>query len=195
MREFLKSMKITFLLAAILYVLLGLVLLVWTDTTLAVLCTVFGSVLLVYGAVTIVGFFLHDSALGTFRLELLLGILAGALGVLFLLRPVFLLSIVPVILGVYIAIDSLVNLKRALELYRLEYPRWWTALLLAVLGAVLGGVILLNPFQTQILLFQIIGVSFIYTGLSDLWVLFKISRLTKELRKRAPIQVDPINID
>ena len=195
MREYLKTMKMTFLLAAILYVLLGVVLLVWTDTTLAVLCTVFGGVLLIYGAVTIVGFFLHDNALGTFRLELLLGILAAALGVLFLLRPVFLLSIVPVILGVYIIIDSLVNLKRALELYRLEYPRWWAALILSLLGAALGGIILRNPFQTQILLFQVIGAVFIYTGLSDLWVLFKISRLTKELRKRAPIQVDPINID
>lgn len=195
MRDFFKSLKMSFLLAAVLYVGLGMVLLFWPDTTLTVLCYLFGGILLAYGIITILSFFVHDSALGPFRLELVLGITAAAIGILFLIQPVFILSIVPVILGVYIAVDSLVNLKRALELYRLEYPRWWVSLSLSLLGVALGAVILFYPFQTQLLLFRVIGGVFAYTGLSDLWALLKVSRLTRELRKRAPIEVDPIDIE
>lgn len=195
MRAYLKSLKMSFLLAAILYVALGVVLLIWPDTTLTVLCYLFGGILLAYGVITIISFFVHDSAMGAFRLELVLGIVASALGVLFLIQPVFILSIVPVILGAYLAIDSLVNLKRALELYRLEYARWWVSLALSLLGVLLGAVVLFYPFQTQLLLFRVIGGVFAYTGISDLWALLKISHLTRELRKRAPIEVDPIDVE
>ena len=122
-------------------------------------------------------------------------ILAAALGVLFLLRPAFILSVTSDILGIYIAIDSLINLKRATELYRLNYRQWWVSLLLSLAGIVMALVILFYPFQTQLLLFRVIGGVFAYTGVSDLWALFKVSRLTRELRKRAPIEVDPIDIE
>lgn len=195
MKDFLKRMKISYILAAVLYVALGAVLLFWTGTTLAVLCYTFGGVMLAYGVITIISFFVHESGMGGFRLELLLGIFTAALGILFLIQPDFILSIVPVILGFYIIIDSLVNLKRGIDLFRLEYPRWWVTLALSLLGVALGVVILRNPFTTQLLLFQVIGVVFAYLGLSDLWALFKLTRLTKELRKRAPIEVDPIDIE
>ena len=195
MKEYLKSLKMTFILAAVLYVALGVALLIWPDVSLTLLCYLLGGVLLAYGVITIVSFFLHDSAMGTFRLELVLGILAAALGVLFLLRPAFILSVTSDILGIYIAIDSLINLKRATELYRLNYRQWWVSLLLSLVGIVMAMVILFYPFQTQLLLFRVIGGVFAYTGVSDLWALFKVSRLTRELRKRAPIEVDPLDIE
>ena len=195
MKEYLQSLKMTFILAAVLYVALGAVLLFWPNTTLTVLCYLFGAILLAYGVITIVSFFLHDSAMGTFRLELVLGILAAALGVLFLLRPAFILSVTSDILGIYIAVDSLINLKRSTELYRLEYKQWWVSLVLSLAGIAMAMIILFYPFQTQMILFRVIGGVFAYTGISDLWALFKVSRLTRELRKRAPIEVDPIDIE
>lgn len=195
MKEYLKSLKMTFILAAVLYVALGAALLFQPDLSLTLLCYLLGGILLAYGAVTIISFFLHDSAMGPFRLELLLGIVAAALGVLFLLRPAFILSMTSDILGIYIAIDSLINLKRSTELYRLGYSQWWVTLVLSLAGIAMALVILFYPFQTQLLLFRIIGGVFAYTGISDLFALFKVSRLTRELRKRAPIEVDPIDIE
>ena len=42
---------------------------------------------------------------------------------------------------------------------------------------------------------MLIGVVFIYEGLSDLWAIVKVTRLTKELRKRMPVEVDPIDVE
>ena len=69
------------------------------------------------------------------------------------------------------------------------------SLLLSLVGIAMALVILFYPFQTQLLLFRVIGGVFAYTGVSDLWALFKVSRLTRELRKRAPIEVDPLDIE
>lgn len=112
MREFFHTMKVSFLLAAILYVILGLVLLLWPGVSAVVFCYAFGGVLLAYGVVTVVSFFLRDSRQGSFVFELLLGIIAAALGLLFLLRPAIVATILPVILGLFIVVDGLVNLKR-----------------------------------------------------------------------------------
>ncbi|MFR5863059.1 MAG: DUF308 domain-containing protein [Flavonifractor plautii] len=61
MREFFHNMKLSFLLAAVLYVILGLVLLIWPGVSATVFCYAFGGILLIYGVVTIGRFFLRDS--------------------------------------------------------------------------------------------------------------------------------------
>ena len=68
-------------------------------------------------------------------------------------------------------------------------------LLLSLLGVGLGVVVLCRPFAVAETLFMLIGAVFIFTGASDLWTIFKVSRVTRELRRRAPIEVDPIDIE
>ena len=192
MREYFKSMKISFLLAAVLYILLGVVLLVWPGTTAAVICYAFGGILVFYGAATILGFFL--SRAGGFVLELFLGIVAGALGIFFLVRPQVIISILPVALGLFILVDGLLNLKRAADLRRLEYSRWYVSLVLSLISLILG-LVVLHPYLAAEALVMVIGGVFIYEGLSDIWTIFMVGRLTRQLRKRMPIEVDPIDVE
>lgn len=195
MREYLKNMKISFFLAAILYIVLGLVLLIWPDITGNLVCFAFGLVLLIYGVITIISFFVHDSRQGSFRLELFLGIVAAGVGLVFLIRPDIVLSILPVVLGIYIVIDALLNLKRAIDLNRMGYPRWWVVLVLSLVSAVFGVLILCRPLFLADVIFMVIGAVLVYSGISDLWGLFKVGRVTKELCKLHPIEVDPIDIE
>ncbi|MBC5736235.1 DUF308 domain-containing protein [Lawsonibacter sp. NSJ-52] len=195
MREFLKNMKVSFLLASVLYIALGLVLLIWPGISRDLICLSFGLLLLIYGIITIISFFVHDSRLGTFRFELILGIVAAAAGLLFLIKPEFVKSVIPVVLGIYIIIDALLNLKRSLELHSLQYGRWWVILVLSLVSVALGVLILFRPGMTADVLIMVIGGVFVYNGLSDLWSIFKISRITKEYRKNNPIIIDPIDIE
>ena len=189
MREFFHNMKLSFLLAAVLYVILGLVLLIWPGVSATVFCYAFGGILLIYGMVAI------DSWQGSFVFELFLGIVAAALGLLFLLRPVIVASVLPVILGLFIVVDGLVNLKRALELRRMLYLRWTVPLALSAGSAVLGLVIVFQPFLAAEALVMLIGAVLIYEGLSDLWTIFRVSQWTKEYRKHHPVDVDPIDFE
>ena len=193
LREFFHTMKVSFLLAAILYVILGLVLLLWPGVSAVVFCYAFGGVLLAYGVVTVVSFFLRDSRQGSFVFELLLGIIAAALGLLFLLRPAIVATILPVILGLFIVVDGLVNLKRALELRRMAYVRWNIPLWLSVGSVTLGAFIVFQPFLAAEALVMFLGAVLIYEGVSDLWTIFRVTQWTKEYRKTHPVDVDPLD--
>ncbi len=195
MRDFFRNMKISYLLAAILYIGFGLVLLIWPETTGNVICIFFGLILLVYGAITIISFFMHDSRQGAYRFELILGIVAAALGLLFLVKPEFVLSIFPVILGIYIVIDAGLNLRRALELRHMEYSRWWIALTLSLIAMAMGVLILFRPLFIADFITMLIGGVLIYNGLSDLWSIFMLGRVGKVYRKDHPIVIDPIDVE
>lgn len=193
MKETIKNWKVSFLLAAAPYLVLGLVLLLWPGTTAAVICYAFGGILVVYGAAAILSFFLSRAA--AFVFDLFLGIAALALGIFLLVRPQVIISILPIVLGLFILVDGLLNLLRAFELRRLEYQRWGVSLALSLISLALGLVILFHPYLAAEALVMVIGGVFIYEGVSDIWTIFMVGRLTKELRKRMPIEVDPIDVE
>ena len=193
MKEFFQRIKVNFLLASVVYIVLGLVLVIWPHTSSSIICAGFGIFLLLYGAITIISFFVHDSRTGLLRFELILGILFAGLGIFFLVRPDVVLSVLPVVLGVYIVIDALLNLKRALELRRMEHGGWTIYLVLSLITVVLGLVVVFWPMLAGATLVQLIGAALVYSGAADLWTLFQLSRWTKEYRKTHPVDVDPLD--
>ena len=106
MKEWLKSVKWNLILAALAYVVLGVVLLAWPDTTGNVLCTLLGILLLGYGIFQIIGFFTRgDEGWGSGAVYLLAGLCAVALGVFALSSPEKVLAILPVALGAVVVVD------------------------------------------------------------------------------------------
>ena len=171
MVDTLKRARVSFLLASVVYVILGLVLLIWPGVGGVALCRLLGAALLLFG------------------------IIAAATGLFFLLQPLAVFSILSMVMGVYVIIDSLVALNRVRALYRMEYPYWWVSLLLTILGVVLGAVLLWRPFVAAEAVAMLIGAVFLFLGLADLWSIWKLSRLTKALRETLPIEVDPLDLE
>lgn len=169
--------KSTLWTASAVYILLGLLLLVFPGLSANLFCTVIGLLLLAYGGVTIASFFIRQG--GSFGLqgELIFGVLSALLGLFFLLRRGIILSILPSLLGLYILVDGLVNLKRTLDMRALQYGGWKAGLVFSIISLLLGGIILWNPFATQLLLIRIIGGSFLYQGISDLWANLTLNQL------------------
>lgn len=195
MRERLKNLSVSFVVLSILYVLLGLVLLIWPTTVMDGLCYFTGGILLLYGVCAIVGFCrAAERRAGSF-LALFLGIVAASVGAVLLLQPLLFQSILTVILGLYILIDGLLNLKRALELRRLEHMGWVLYLVLSLITVALGAVVVFRPMLAGVTLVRLIGGSLLYSGAADLWTLFQLSRWTKAYRKTHPVEVDPVDLD
>ena len=177
--------KKSMLAAAGLYLVLGLVLLFIPGLTTALFCAAVGGLLLLYGVITIVSFFVHrgSSASFTFQAELILGILSAIVGGFFLTHSNFIISIIPAILGLYVVIDGLVNLKRGLDMRALGYAGWTATLVMSAVSLALGGLILWDPFDTGLLLWRIIGGAFLYLGLSDLWSIYTLNRLIRRAQQ------------
>lgn len=193
MRDRLKNLSVSFVLLSILYVLLGLVLLIWPATVMDMLCYLTGGILLLYGVFAIVGFCRAEMRTAGSFLTLLLGIVAAAVGAVLLLQPALFQSILTIILGIYILIDGLLNLMRTLELRRMEHRGWTIYLVLSLITVVLGLVVVFRPMLAGTALVQLIGASLLYSGAADLWTLFQLSRWTKEYRKIHPVEIDPVD--
>lgn len=191
MKELFRHIKVNFFLAALVYLVLGVILTIWPHTSSTVICVGFGLFLLVYGIVTLVTIFLRSSRSGQFQFEMILGILFAGLGIFFLLRSDVVLSFLPVVIGIYIVIDALLNLKRAQELYRMGYVRWWITLVTSLISAALGILILWNPLFLSDFIFRMVGIVLIYTGVSDLVTLFTVGHITRDWLRNNP--ADPID--
>lgn len=193
MKDRLKNLSVSFVLLSVLYVLLGLVLLIWPATVMDALCYLTGGILLLYGAISIVGFCREEMRTAGSFLTLLLGIVAAAVGAVLLFQPALFQSILTVILGLYILIDGLLNLKRAMELRRMEHMGWTLYLILSLITVVLGLLVVFRPMLAGTALVRLIGVSLLYSGGADLWTLLQLSRWTKEYRRIHPVEVDPVD--
>lgn len=163
----LKGIRNSLVAASVLYIVMGAVLLVFPDTALTLSCTLIGVVTLLYGAVRIVGYF-RDGGTYSQRFDLFIGVVVAALGVFLLICPQLIVSLIPIALGIYILVDSLTAMKKALDMKALGFDKWWISFLAAVLLAVCGVVMICQPFSTMSTLVMFIGAGFLFDGVYTL---------------------------
>lgn len=179
MKQKIKNMTISWIVLSILYVLLGISLAIWPTFVMGVICYAFGAILLLYGVFAIYGFYRGKEHKVSSLLTLFLGIVSAALGAIMVIYPAVVQSVIFVILGLYIVIDAVLELRRVLEMRRLDYPKWKVHLILAVIAALLGAFIACYPLLAEATIFRSIGLILIFVGGIDLWTLIQLSLLTR----------------
>lgn len=85
-----------------------------------------------------------------------------------LVTPQVLVSVIPVALGLYILVDSVSAVKKALDMKALGFEKWWISLSAALVLALLGAVMVLRPFKAVESLVVFIGVGFVFDGVYTL---------------------------
>ena len=111
---------------------------------------------------------------------LLPGLILIALGLWLLTSAVSVIVLIQFSFAAVLIFHGIIDLQSAVGLLRLGFPRWWMDLLLSVLTIGLGIVVLLYPFGTMETLTILIGLSLIYDGASDLYLIWRVSRALRE---------------
>ena len=163
----LKAIRNSLVLLALLYIILGVVLILFPATSLNLACLLIGAVTLLYGVVRIFGYTRAGEGEAS-RLELAFGIVLAALGVFLLVCPQLLVSLIPIALGAYLLVDSFSAIKRSLEWKSLGFSRWWVSFLVSLVLALFGLVMILRPFTLVANLVVFIGVGFLFDGVFTL---------------------------
>lgn len=178
-----REIRLSFSLAAIVYLLLGVLLLVAPNTSRRLLCTFVGIGVLVYGAFNILSYAL-DKGSSAYTLELLIGICAAAFGIFALLNPDFLVSFLFVVLGLIIMVSSVSGLKRALNLRSFGFPYWWASLVSAIATFAVALSIVVAPTLYGNMVLMVIGIIFIVESISDLLSIHRLSQMMKDVEIR-----------
>lgn len=183
MKEIMKEMKRSLILTSVLYILLGLVLVIWPDSAARLICYCLGAALVIFGIFRVINYFTISISSLLFRNDLLIGLTSLGAGLFLIFFPEIIISILPFVLGLVIVFGSFVKLQHSVDLKRIGYTGWWIDLLLSVLTIVLGIIVLFNPFFAAATLIIFIGASFIVEGITDLWTFIRIRRRVKEFRQ------------
>lgn len=185
MGSLLKKLKTNVVISALLCVLLGLVLAIWPGMSMHIVCVAIGSVLILGGVIRLAeSFFARDGSMYS-QMNMIVGIIFTVVGIWIVIKPEKVLSIIPIIVGIVIAIHGLNNLQQSFTLCREKYDKWWVALLLGLATVGFGALLIFRPFAALDTAVMLIGIFLIYDGISDLWIVSRISRTAKALRQEA----------
>lgn len=185
MEKILKKLKTNVLISSLLCVLLGLVLVFWPGLSIQIVCTAVGAVLMISGVVRIVSYVTARDGSMYFQVNLIFGIIFAVVGVWIVIKPAKVLAIIPIIVGIVIALHGLHNLQQAIDLCQSKYDKWWIALLLGILTIGFGILLICRPFAAIDTVVMLIGIFLIYDGLSNIWIVSRISRNAKILKQEA----------
>ena len=176
-----RAMLGTFVIASIAYIVLGVFMVIKSQAVANGLNDVFGVIMLIYGVINIIVFFMNKDAGESLFMELATGVVAIGLGIFSLVAQDLMQQILFYAIGGVLLIDALVNIKRAVNLRRMGFSRWNFFLIAAIIGVLLG--ILCIVFYTVIPKSVVVffGVSLIYEGVASLIIILIDSRMQKKV--------------
>ena len=139
-----KKLKWNLVLMSALYLGLGVFLLMKPTTALNIVCYALGAVVLACAAVQLIRYFVVERGVFQSQLTLISGIICLALGAFLILRSDIVVSILPIVFGLFVIFDSISRVQNALDLRRYGYSSWKSFLLLPVLSVVLGVIMIVE---------------------------------------------------
>lgn len=171
-----EKIKSNFTWVSIIYVVLGLVLLFWPAASMLVICRLFGTALMIFGVVKLVMHVISGGDEFIAYADVSTGVIAAVLGLLLLVRPQMFISILPMLLGILIVVDSAMRVQSTWALRKVGYGRWWIELIFAAVTLVLGILLVVNPFEGMSMAVSIMGAFLLLDGIANLFDIFYISR-------------------
>lgn len=163
----LKEMKWNMILSAALYVVLGVILLIFPATTARTICYLIAGIAIVIGLVNLVVYFTRNITRNYYRNDFVGGLLLMVLGIFVIYKVDLVISLVPFIIGLCIIVSGLFKLQGALDVQRMG-GNAVLILGLAVVNVVIGILMVINPFDSAMLLYRLLGAGLLFSGLTDL---------------------------
>ena len=181
----LRHMKTGTMLLSIAYIVLGLMLLIVPERSLLMICYAFGAVVLITGIVCLVQYTRTRGQGFAAPFLLIGGVITGALGVFTLLRPAVVASFLPVVFGLFIAVDGLNRISSGMTLAKRRARRWWVLVLLGLLSIALGVFLVWQPFDVAVSVVMLCGILLIVEGTMNLSCVIYVSMELNALERMA----------
>lgn len=183
----LKSLRTWAIAVSCCMAVLGILMMIWPGISAMAVCCVMGVFLIAMGACEFTRYFSLGPVGVFFRFDLALGIINVLAGVALIAHPYGALAVLPVVVGLYVVIDSVFAIQTSVEMRRYGLKSWWLALLLGIVGALLGVLLMLDPFTGAAALMIFMGVSLLVSGIGSIYSIICASRAVKAGR---PIEAE-----
>ena len=171
LEKFFKNLKASFFASAAIYLVTGMLLMIFPEQIAKVACYLFGGLFVLAGIYLVIKFFSCRSVSSLFSITLVSGIIIAAIGIFLMFKQDVVYSVIPFIFGIV-----------AVMLARNHFPMWWLSLLFAVVAIVLGLIMAIRPFETAMFAFRFIGICFVFNGVMDMWGTYSFNKFVKDTK-------------
>lgn len=176
---FFKKVKWDSIIIATLTIVFGILCVAMPTRAGDVLCIVFGAMLLTMSVALFVRFFTVDRFFGANLL--IAAAVMLILGIFCLVYTSTLQSILTVLFGIFIFVDSMTSLTDSILCAKAKIKGWWILFVLSILTACLGVCVVFSTFDT-VMIFA--GCSLIIEGLRRLVTTLVFSHKIKQAKKQ-----------
>jgi len=180
----------TSIFTSVVFIALGVFLLVRPDTIIRIISNIIGIIILLLGAFSLGKYFSIKEKKVDYNL--IYGTICMIIGLVIILNPNALATLIPFVLGFWIIINSIVKIQYSLDLKAHNNKAYVPTLVIGLLTLVWGLILIFNPFGGAVAVTQLIGIFIIVYSILDMTdsvILHKnvkdISKSVKKSIKRA----------
>ncbi len=181
--ENLRTYKRDRYILGIVAIFVGLLFLLWPGQFLSMLAQCVGALLVVSGLVALIMYFTNQERALIGGALVVIGIIIGVIGIWIILHPEVLVGLAPKIIGLILIFSGMTGIGETVTLIRLDYDFWWLTLLLTSITIAVGVVLFVRPMEVASLFARIVGLTFLYDGITSIWITSRISAGVKKAKE------------
>ena len=174
----------TSLISSVAMFILGVLLLIRPNFIINTVSTIIGLIILVPGIISLIDYFKTK-----YNANLVIGVIACIIGVIFIFNSKFVSSILPFFLGIYFLINGISKLQYGIELRRNQIVNYMSAIITSILILICGILLMINPFGGALAITQVLGIfMIIYSALdvfSAIMIRKEVKKTIKEIKNNA----------
>ena len=190
MREFFGKIKNLSIITIIASAVMGIVLLARPGETLYVVSMICGITMIALGVGALISYLVKDRNI----LLIILAVISVIMGIIVCVKYKSILSILLFLFGLFILISGIVDLITSIDVKRYGFGDWIVSFLMSLVTAVLGLLIVVNPFSSSLAVIRLLGISLLVYAVLDLNSFIKVKKVAKAV-KEAVINIEPSQIE
>lgn len=168
MKELFQTLKKDMMISGIFQMLIGILLVIFSDKFLSMICSIAGGCLAGYGVYHMVKYIRGKNDMANNSYDMAQGILGIAAGIFVWVAAEFMISLVFIIFGLFIIFESVLKMQDALDVRKLGHSSWIVMAVIAILMAAAGVMIVAKPTGIVDIIVNFTGIVMIVNGASNL---------------------------
>ena len=162
-----KKMMLPSILSSIIFMIAGVIMFMYPETTLKIIAEIIGFMVIGLGVIGIFQYIINREE-SSFKLNLLYIVTTIILGCIMVYKYEFVSSIIPVILGIWICIDSFIKLRLAIGIKNMGIDNWKYPCVMSIISLAIGIFLLFNPFAGAVVMMKLASAGIVLYSIFDI---------------------------
>lgn len=175
MKEFFVKLKNLSIITIVAGFAIGILLLLQPGETVQLVSMLCGITVIILGAGAWISYFSKFKS----TILAILGTLAIISGIILCVKYKSIISVVLFLFGVFILVSGVVDFASAIDAKRNDLKSWIISLIMSVATIILGLLVIVNPFDSMLVITRLLGAGLIVYAVMDLISFIQVKKIVK----------------